>query len=67
MSIVAFSEELRHGESNNYSEYISVMLKEIHQDPLRSRGKDKDSEVEIKGTLGILDRIITMAKDLKQL
>ena len=66
-SIVAFSEELRQGESNNYSEYISVMLKEIHQDPLRTRGKEKDNEVEIKGTLGLFERIITMAKDLKQL
>lgn len=66
-SIVAFSEELRQGESKNYSEYISVMLKEIHQDPLRTRGKEKDNEVEIKGTLGLFERIITMAKDLKQL
>ena len=64
-SIVAFSEELRQGESQNYSEYISVMLKEIHQDPLRSRGKEKDSEVEIKGTFGLLERLVEMAKGLK--
>lgn len=64
-SIVAFSEELRQGDDKNYSEYISVMLKEIHQDPLRSRGKDKDSEVEIKGTFGLLERLVEMAKGLK--
>ena len=64
-SSVAFSEELRQGDDKNYSEYISVMLKEIHQDPLRSRGKDKDSEVEIKGTFGLLERLVEMAKGLK--
>lgn len=38
-SIIAFSEELRTKDPERYAEYISTILKEIHQDPLRKRGK----------------------------
>lgn len=36
-SMVAFSEELREKDSERYREYLSMVLSEIHQDPLRYR------------------------------
>lgn len=36
-SMVAFSEELRNKDPERYAEYISTILKEIHQDPLRKK------------------------------
>ena len=46
-SIIAFSEELQKKDDKEYSKYISKVLKEIHQDPLRKRSKAKD-EVSLK-------------------
>lgn len=63
-SIIAFSEELRKKEGKEYSEYISTVLKEIHQDPLRKRSKTKD-EVYLKEgnlTLDILSKIEELCK-----
>jgi len=60
-SIVAFSEELRNKDPERYAEYISTVLKEIHQDPLRKRGKDKD-EASIKDSTGIIEKIIELIK-----
>lgn len=57
-SIVAFSENLRVNDPEKYAEYISTVLKEIHQDPLRKRGKDKDEEVSIKDATGIANKIV---------
>ena len=60
-SIVAFSEELRNKDPERYAEYISTVLKEIHQDPLRKRGKEKD-ETSIKDSTGIIEKIIELIK-----
>lgn len=60
-SIVAFSEELREKDNDRYAEYISTVLREIHQDPLRKRGKDKD-EINIKDTTGLVDKIVELIK-----
>lgn len=64
-SIVAFSEELRDNDEKGYSEYISTVLKEIHQDPLRKRGKDKD-EITIKETTGILGKALDIIQSFTQ-
>lgn len=56
-SIVAFSEELREKDGKGYSEYISTVLKEIHQDPLRKRSKEKD-EITMRETTGLLGKAL---------
>ena len=61
-SIIAFSEELRIDDNNRsdyYKEYISTILKEIHQDPLRKRGKDKEP-LSIKDSQGIIEKVIEL-------
>jgi DNA repair exonuclease SbcCD ATPase subunit len=62
-SIIAFSEELRTKEPEKYAEYLSTILKEIHQDPLRKRGKEKD-EVTLKDTTGLVEKIFDGIKAL---
>ena len=57
-SIVAFSENLRDNDPEKYAEYISIVLREIHQDPLRKRGKDKDDEITIKDSTGIVNKVV---------
>ena len=64
-SIVAFSEELRENDEKGYSDYISTVLKEIHQDPLRKRGKEKD-EITIKETTGILGKALDIIQSFTQ-
>ena len=66
-SIVAFSEEFK-GKAQ-YSQYIETVLREIHQDPLRQRGKDKEKdkdEVDLKGVIGLLEKTIELAKGLSK-
>ncbi|MEG1951763.1 MAG: hypothetical protein RRY07_10595 [Bacteroidaceae bacterium] len=58
-SIVAFSEELRMKDEKGYTEYISTVLKEIHQDPLRKRDKEKD-DVSLKDSTGMIQKIIEL-------
>jgi len=60
-SMVAFSEELRVKDTTRYAEYLSTVLREIHQDPLRKRGKEKD-EVSLKETTSIIDKISELIK-----
>jgi hypothetical protein len=62
-SIVAFSEELRSKDPERYAEYISTVLREIHQDPLRKRSNDKD-EVSIKDSTGLVGKIIELLKTI---
>lgn len=62
-SIVAFSEELRKKDEKGYSEYISTVLKEIHQDPLRKRSKEKD-EITLKETTGVLGKALEIIQTL---
>lgn len=47
-AIVGFSEQIKKHESDNTDEYVTYMktaLAEIHQDPLRKRGKVEDSNM----------------------
>ena len=59
-SIIAFSEELRDKSPERYTEYLSTILKEIHQDPLRKRGKDKEP-LSLKDSQGIIEKIVEIA------
>lgn len=58
-SIIAFSEELRTKDPERYAEYISTVLKEIHQDPLRKRGKNSDEFSLDKESTGLIEKLIT--------
>ena len=58
-SIIAFSEELRTKDPERYAEYISTILKEIHQDPLRKRGKNSDEFSLDKESTGLIEKLIT--------
>lgn len=59
-SIIAFSEELRGKDPERYAEYISTILREIHQDPLRKRGKDKEDFTLNKDSAGLIEKVITL-------
>lgn len=59
-SIIAFSEELREKSPEKYTEYISTVLKEIHQDPLRKRGRDKDEFTLSKDSTGLIEKVIAL-------
>ena len=59
-SIIAFSEELRSKDPERYAEYISTILKEIHQDPLRKRGKDKEDFTLNKDSTVLIEKVITL-------
>lgn len=59
-SMVAFSEELRNKDPERYAEYISTILKEIHQDPLRKRGKNADEFTLNKDSTGIIENLISL-------
>ncbi len=58
-SIIAFSEELREKSPERYAEYLSTILKEIHQDPLRKRGKDKEP-ISLKESQGTIEKVIEL-------
>ena len=59
-SIIAFSEELRTKDPERYAEYISTILKEIHQDPLRKRGKNSDEFSLDKESTGLIEKLINV-------
>lgn len=59
-SIIAFSEELRSKDPERYAEYISTILREIHQDPLRKRGKDKEDFTLNKDSAGLIEKVIAL-------
>lgn len=58
-SIIAFSEELREKSPLRYTEYLSTILKEIHQDPLRKRVQDKEV-VSLKDSKGLIEKVIEL-------
>ena len=58
-SIIAFSEELRDKSPERYTEYLSTILKEIHQDPLRKRIQDKEV-VSLKDSKGLIEKLIEL-------
>lgn len=63
-SMVAFSEELREKDSERYREYLSMVLNEILQDPLRHRVdpnlKDKADPMVSKDVLKLMERILSL-------
>ena len=59
-SIIAFSEELRSKDPERYAEYISTILREIHQDPLRKRVKDKEDFTLNKDSAGLIEKVIAL-------
>ena len=59
-SIIAFSEELRTKDPERYAEYISTILKEIHQDPLRKRGKNSDEFSLSKESSGLIENLSSL-------
>lgn len=59
-SMVAFSEELRGKDPERYAEYISTILKEIHQDPLRKRGKISDEFSLSKESTGLIENLSSL-------
>lgn len=61
-SIVAFSEEIQKSDQTQIAKYLTKVLDEIHQDPLRSRGK-KDKELE--PTKEVLEKILDYIKMAK--
>lgn len=61
-SLIAFSEELRDKSPDKYSEYISVVLNEIHKDPLRKRTKDDDKD--ITSNLSVYGKIFEFFKQV---
>ena len=58
-SIIAFSEELRDKSPERYTEYLSTILKEIDQDPLRKRVQDKEV-VSLKDSKGLIEKLIEL-------
>lgn len=62
-SIIAFSEELRKNDPEKYTEYLSTVLREIHQDPLRKRGNEKSDEA-YKESTGVLGKLIDLTQSI---
>ena len=46
-----------------YTEYLSTVLREIHQDPLRKRGKEKEAE-SYKDSTGLMGKVIDLAQSV---
>jgi hypothetical protein len=61
-SIISFSEALKEGKGQEYPEYISTVLKEIHKDPMRKRGKD---EIDSKQSFNIMSQFVELFKTIK--
>lgn len=63
-SMVAFSEELREKDPERYREYLSMVLSEIHQDPLRHRldpnPKDEKTSGISEDVLKLTERILSL-------
>lgn len=58
-SMVAFSEELRDKDPEKYKDYLTKVLEEIHQDPLRVRPKEVEDSEAIDTS--VLNRINELA------
>ena len=43
-SIIAFTDKIKESNKQQVAEYLTKVLDEIHKDPLRKRGEDKDDE-----------------------
>lgn len=62
-SLVAFSDELKNrGSEATYSEYITTVLSEIHQDPLRKRSKE---EKDFESNFNVVQKAFNWFKQIK--
>lgn len=73
-AIVGFSEQIKKHQSENSDEYVTYMktaLSEIHQDPLRKRGKTDNisstsDEVDVEKTLDLFKKFMETYKNIPQ-
>lgn len=65
-SLVAFSEELRDKDQDKYKEYLSMVLREILQDPLRHRVDPNASKNTNLGKAS-LDNVVKLAENVVKL
>ena len=72
-SMVAFSEELREKDPDKYREYLTKVLSEIHQDPLRHRvdpnvkKNSRGIERGMDNVLKVAESIVKLSKDISNL
>ena len=55
-SIIAFTEEIKKRDSTKVADYLTQVLGEIHQDPLRQREKQEEKENGVN-TPDLVDRL----------
>lgn len=65
-SMIAFSEELREKDPERYREYLSMVLSEIHQDPLRHR-VDPNAKKNSSGIEKGMDSVLKVAESFAKL
>lgn len=66
-SMVAFSEELREKDPEKYQEYLSMVLREIHQDPLRYRVDPNNIAKRGKGVSEEVKAVVELLKDVSNI
>lgn len=66
-SMVAFSEELREKDPDKYQEYLSMVLREIHQDPLRYRVDPNNIAKRGKGVSEEVKAVVELLKDVSNI
>lgn len=59
--MVAFSEQLK-DDPEKYKEYLTTVLKEIHQDPLRKRNKSDEDKEPSELMLKTMDMVTNLLK-----
>ena len=70
-AIVGFSEQIKKNENENtdeYSSYMKTALAEIHQDPLRERGKLKNpnnsvENIDMNKTIDLIQKLASTLKN----
>ena len=70
-AIVGFSEQIKKNENENtdeYSSYMKTALAEIHQDPLRERGKSKNpnnsvENIDMNKTIDLIQKLASTLKN----
>lgn len=71
-SLVAFSEELRDKDQDKYKEYLSMVLREILQDPLRHRVDPNAAKTtnlgkaNLDNVVKLAENVIKLSKDISQ-
>ena len=71
-SLVAFSEELRDKDQDKYKEYLSMVLREILQDPLRHRVDPNSAKntnlgkASLDNVVKLAENVVKLSKDISQ-